>query len=69
MGLTVGIGFIVAAWGAAMAAFLFQEAQRLRRLFRRPYAAAFFYLLAVLASVFAVGGLFLGAAVIKAYWF
>lgn len=69
MGLTVGIGFLIAAYGVTIAAFFFQEGQRLRRLFHRPRAAALFYILAAIAAAFSVGGFLLAAAVIKAYWF
>lgn len=69
MGLAVGIGFIMAGWGTAFAVLCFQEAQRLRTLFHRPYAAAVFYVLAAISTVFAVGGLVLGGAIIKAYFF
>ncbi|MCI8808917.1 MAG: hypothetical protein HFF84_02105 [Oscillibacter sp.] len=69
MGLVTGIGFMTAIGGIAFAILFFQEGQRLRRLFNRPYTAVFFYILAVVSVVFAVGGFLLGMAILKAFVF
>ncbi|MCI8849256.1 MAG: hypothetical protein HFF86_08280 [Oscillibacter sp.] len=67
MGLTVGLGVILAFGGAALGKVFFDEGQRLRLRFRRPYTAAFFYLLAVLCGVSAVGGVLLAYAILDAF--
>ncbi len=67
MGLTVGIGCLLALGGTALAKIFFDEGQRLRRRFHRPWVAAFWYLLSLICAAAAVGGAALACAIIDAF--
>lgn len=67
MGLVTGMGFMAAIGGIVFAVLFFQEAQRLRRLFHRPYAAMVFYLLAAASIAFATGGFILAVEILRAF--
>lgn len=67
MGLVTGMGFMAGVCGIIFAVLFFQEAQRLRRLFHRPYTAIAFYLLAAASAAFSAAGFILSVEILHAF--